>query len=47
LVTSKNRKAGIFNENLSTEEIIIYSAALLVLLPLWVIFAALGGGAGG
>jgi len=47
LLATKNRKAGIFNENLSTGEIIIYSAALLVLIPLWVVFAALGGGAGG
>jgi len=47
LLASKNRKAGIFNENLSTGEIIIYSAALLVLIPLWVVLAALGGGAGG
>jgi len=47
LLATKNRKAGIFNENLSTGEIIIYGAALLVVIPLWVIFAALGGGAGG
>lgn len=41
LLASKNRKAGVFNENLSTGEIIIYSAALLVLIPLWVVLAAL------
>jgi hypothetical protein len=47
LLVPKHRKAGIFNENLSTGEIIMYSAVLLVLIPLWVVLAALGGGSGG
>jgi hypothetical protein len=47
LLATKNRKFGIFNENLSTGEIIAYGAALLVLTPLWVALQLLGGGAGG
>lgn len=37
------KKAGIFNENLSTGEIIAYGAALMVLIPLWVALHVLAG----